>query len=126
MLAVVWGVGGMLLALTILFAGANLVVIVMLSLALLGGTMGIVDSGSKNNTQRNDEAEGSREKTKRGEGAAINSDSDALLRLLSEEDREELRHRVKQRLLDTIEQGSDGELSSLDALLAEQQTRSNR
>ena len=45
----------------------------------------------------------------------------ALLRLLDESDVAELRSLVKRRLADKIERGDDGELSTLDMLLAEQQ-----
>lgn len=43
-----------------------------------------------------------------------------MLALLDEDDIEELRRRVKNRLIERIEGGGDGELSSLDALLADQ------
>ena len=44
-----------------------------------------------------------------------------MLALLDEDDLSELRQRVKNRLIDRIEGGGDGELSSLDALLAAQE-----
>jgi len=50
------------------------------------------------------------------------------LALLDEDDLAELRQRVKNRLIERIDGGGDGELSSLDALLADQDTppRKNR
>lgn len=66
-----------------------------------------------------DEAEERVEKAKRSSG-----DAEALLALLDEEDREELRQKIKSRLMDRL--SDDGELSSLDALLTEQQDDRSR
>ena len=65
------------------------------------------------------------ESTKSGQGkkkriTAQQDDTGSLLRLLDESDLAELRGLVKQRLAEKIERGDDGELSTLDMLLAEQ------
>jgi|GEM_PF-2122076 len=58
-------------------------------------------------------------------GKRKNDQSDDLspdmLALLSDDDLGELRQRVKDRLIERIDGGGDGELSSLDALLAAQE-----
>jgi len=58
-------------------------------------------------------------------GKRKNDQSDSLspdmLALLDEDDLAELRQRVKDRLIERIDGGGDGELSSLDALLAAQE-----
>lgn len=54
-------------------------------------------------------------------GKAKNDDLDPL-RVLSSDDIDELREEIKSELRSRIAGGTDGELSSLDALLAEQKT----
>ena len=49
-----------------------------------------------------------------------------MLALLDEEDIAELRRRLKNRLMDRIDGGDDGELSTLDALLADQDPEPRR
>ncbi|MCU0465516.1 MAG: hypothetical protein MUF38_13220 [Anaerolineae bacterium] len=49
-----------------------------------------------------------------------------MLSLLDEEDIAELRRRLKNRLMDRIDGGDDGELSTLDALLADQDPEPRR
>lgn len=58
---------------------------------------------------------------KRVTGKAKNDDLDPL-RVLSDDDIDQLREEIKSELRSRIAGGTDGELSSLDALLAEQKT----
>ena len=74
--------------------------------------------------EQNEYSQSSTGKRKNEQAGGPSSD---MLALLSEDDLEELRERVKNRLIDRIEGGGDGELSSLDALLADQDApRKNR
>lgn len=114
-IAIIWGVFGVLAGLAIIFGGGNIVLVGLLAVAAVLGTAASAEGGS--------DSSGEVEKSKR---SASSNDTNALLELLDEDDLRELRGRVKQRLLHKIEQGDDGELSSLDALLAEQQLQKRR
>lgn len=116
--AIIWGVFLILGALTLIFSGANITILAILAAAAFGATMAITvgDSGSAQSADV--------EKAKRT--LSRPDDSSGLLALLDPEDIEELRPRVKRRLLDRIEGSGDGELSSLDALLAEQEKLKRR
>jgi hypothetical protein len=110
--AIIWGIFGVLAALAMIFAGGNIVLIGILATAAVCGTLAVSNDGSDHH------GKAEAEKAKRSAGS---SNPNALLDLLDEEDLRELRQRVKNRLMDSIESSSDGELSSLEALLAEQQ-----
>jgi hypothetical protein len=49
----------------------------------------------------------------------FDDDPRAMLEILDEDDREELRREIKERLQERIESGSDEEVTSLEALLAD-------
>jgi hypothetical protein len=112
--AIIWGVFAFLAALAILFAGGNFILIGVLAVAAVLGTAAVAEGG------------GEKEAAEKSKRSASSNDTNALLELLDEDDLRELRGRVKQRLLDRIDEGGDGELSSLDALLAEQQLQKRR
>jgi hypothetical protein len=88
-----------------------------------GVTGSIVNDGNKSRSSDEDksagQAEGNVGKAKRDQQNGLSTD---MLALLDDDDIADLRRRVKQRLIDRIEGGGDGELSSLDALLADQDT----
>ncbi len=116
--AIIWGVFLILGALTLIFTGANIIILAILAAAAFGATLAIT-VGDNGSAQPADV-----EKAKRT--LSRPDDPSGLLALLDPEDIEELRHRVKRRLLDRIEGSGDGELSSLDALLAEQEKLKRR
>lgn len=118
LMGIIWGVFALLVVATMIFTGGNFIIILVLAIAALISTEKAV--ASINTGSRGEE---SVEKLKRGSGI---SDTEALLNLLDADDLAELRYKVKQRLLDRIEGSGDGELSTLDALLAEQEAQHNR
>lgn len=119
---IIWGMMGLItLAQLTINDGANFNWI--FSLVLFGiassVTGSIVNEGGKRpstEAKTNDEGERSAGKAKRDQQTGLSAE---MLALLDEDDIADLRRRVKQRLIDRIEGGGDGELSSLDALLAD-------
>lgn len=117
-IVVIWGIFG-LLAMTMLIVqeqNANFIIFGIMAVAALVATDTVIKSDKKEDAV---EEAGKAKRTP-------NSDTASLLALLDEDDIAELRSRVKRRLLDSIEGGSDGELSSLDHLLVEQQSRQQK
>lgn len=113
---IIWGVFGVLAGMAMIFTGGNIVLIAILAAAAVFGTIAVAEYGGGSSDTPS-------EKTKR---RADPNNMGALIELLDEEDLHEIRQRLKHRLIDRIETGSDGELSSLDALLAEQQSQKRR
>ncbi|HEX2619513.1 MAG TPA: hypothetical protein VHL11_05180 [Phototrophicaceae bacterium] len=112
-LALIWGalviLGGMSM---IVIRESSVGLIIVLSIVAFLSTMAVTLAGNSHYEEK------LAEKTKNSGGS-----SDSLMRLLDEDDLDELRSRVKRRLIDQIEGSGDGELSSLDALLADQQNK---
>ncbi|MCU0497572.1 MAG: hypothetical protein MUF87_09500 [Anaerolineae bacterium] len=103
-----WGIFALLATLTIIFAGANVVALGILGFAAVIATLAINDNPSEKASKV--------EKLKNEDRDSFN----AMMNLLDEDDRAELRQRLKVRLMNQIEQGrTDGEITSLEALLAE-------
>lgn len=126
-LSTIWGTFAVLAVMAMIFAGANIVLIGILATAAVVGTAAVVTSNSSDSSTSEDSA---REKAK-NDFASSNSRWDQagmrdLLELLDEDDLRDLRQRIKRRVIDAIEMGSDGELSTLDALLAEQQLQKRK
>jgi cobalamin biosynthesis protein CbiD len=111
--AIIWGIFGVLAGMAMIFTGGNIVLIAILAAAAVIGTLAISDNHSSTPAET--------EKAKRDSGS-----TGAMLELLDEDDIRELRQRIKRRIMDNIENGSDGELSSLDTLLAEQQLQKRK
>jgi hypothetical protein len=116
--ALIWIVFCVLVMTTLIVQGeaANFIIIGALGLAAWLSTDSVMNTGKKDEEEKTVEIS----KAKRGENP------NTLLSLLDEDDIAELRARVKHRLINSIEGGSDGELSSLDQLLAEQELRQNK
>ncbi|MBC8170771.1 MAG: hypothetical protein H7X77_03840 [Anaerolineae bacterium] len=111
--AVVWTFVGTLAGMSMIFVRDSAVAMtIVLAIVGLLATVALTQMGAAPISFNTDE------KAKRS--AASNSD---LLDLLDEDDLHELRQRVKRRLIDNIEGSGDGEISALDALLAEQQSK---
>jgi hypothetical protein len=119
-LCVIWGVFCALAMTTLIMQGtdANFIILGVMAFAAWMSTDSVMNNGKKDSKEESNDSE----KTKRGS----NLNSNALLSLLDEDDIADLRVRVKNRLMDSIERGSDGELSSLDQLLADQDTNRRR
>jgi hypothetical protein len=119
--AIIW-VGYVTLAGISLFQETNSFVLVLFTLAALAATVIVMQSlkpDSPSQTLSSQEYE----KAKRSPDTSLNS---SLLALLDDSDREVLRQQIMQRLSDSIQSSSDGELTTLEALLAEQNHRSRR
>ena len=118
MICIIWVVFAILSATLLIVqrAEANFLIIGIFALAAVISTHAITE-----NTE-NEEKE--IRKAKREAGSF--DQTQMMLSLLDENDVEELRSRIKSRLLQTVERGEDGELSSLEALIAEQETRQSR
>lgn len=114
-LAIIWGVFGIITCMLIFFGDASFITIAILAGAAMITTLNIRDSG--------DDEEVEQGKAKRGRD---NDEVAALLNLLDDDDRDILKERIRARLLDRIDRAGDGELSSLDALLAEHESASRR
>lgn len=114
--AIIWGSAMIISFFSFVFGidGAFALVIIMAVMALAATGM-VLDKnfGSSNALKSSLDADGS-EKPKRSQ-----NEMSEMLALLDEDDRYELRQRIKQQLMQRIEGSGDGELSSLDALLAE-------
>jgi hypothetical protein len=111
--AVVWACVGTLSGMSMIFVRDSAVwLTIVLGVVGLLATVALTQMGTTPISFTTDE------KAKRS--ASNNSN---LLELLDEDDLHELRQRVKRRLIDNIEGSGDGELSSLDALLSEQQSK---
>jgi len=133
---IIWGIAGVISIVQLFFAPAgffNLIMMaVLFGLALAatgtilnskeeGGSRGEASNRLNNNSDKSNQ--GGKRKNEQAGGL-----SPDMLALLDEDDIADLRRRLKNRLIERIEGGSDGELSSLDALLADQDTtpRKNR
>jgi hypothetical protein len=110
----VWVIFALLAALVILAQEANFIVI-----AILGFIAWVTTESVGNAFERDESQKAGEEKKKRS--VDRQGDVGSLLQLLDENDLAELRVLVKQRLAEKLERGDDGELSTLDMLLAEQQ-----
>lgn len=111
--AVVWVFVGTLAGMSMIFVPDNSVwLTIVLAIVGLLATVALTQMGTTPTGFTTDE------KAKRSAG-----DNSNLLELLDEEDLYELRQRVKRRIIDNIEGSGDGELSALDAMLAEQQAK---
>lgn len=124
--AVIWGIAGIITLTQLLVNSADFNWIFSIALfGIAGGvTSSILSNGDdskkrpmievKTGDNTSDSHSGKRKNDQTG---GLSPD---MLALLDEDDIAELRQRVKNRLIDRIEGGGDGELSSLDALLADQ------
>jgi len=131
--AVIWGVVGAITILQlVLNSGDNFIWFFTLALfGIAGGvTSSILRDGDNSKSHpmievNKDSDRSSISKRKNDQAGGLSPD---MLALLDEDDLAELRQRVKNRLIERIDGGGDGELSSLDALLADQDTppRKNR
>ncbi len=124
-IGIIWGVFGLLAALTLLRndAGGSFLLIAVLATAAWLSTDSIMDAARK---AAQGEGTGKAKRDLTAEAARETAQVETLLALLDEDDIHEVRARLKTRLLANLERGSDGELSALDALLAEEQLRSRR
>jgi hypothetical protein len=94
--------------------------IIMLGIA--GGVTGSImgADGGKNNTTASAKAEETIAKAKRGGNLA------EMLSMLDDEDVYEIRQRIKQRLLDRVDNGSDEDVESFEQLLSARDRQKRR
>jgi len=130
--AVIWGVVGAITILQlVLNEGVNFNWIFTIAMSGIASsiTNNVLRDGD--NSKRHAMIEVSKDSDSSSIGKRKNDQAGGLspdmLALLDEDDLAELRQRVKDRLMERIDGGGDGELSSLDALLADQkEPRKNR
>lgn len=124
--AVIWGVAGIVTLAQLVFnGGADFNWIFSIALfGIAGGVTSSILADGDNSKKRpiievqtNKSSDSHAGKRKNDQTGGLSAD---MLALLDEDDIAELRQRVKNRLIERIEGGGDGELSSLDALLADQ------
>lgn len=125
--AVIWGVAGIVTLAQLVFNGGgdfNWIFSIALFGIAGGVTSSILADGDNSKKRPIIEVQTANKTTDSHSGKRKNDQTGGLspdmLALLDEDDIAELRQRVKNRLIDRIEGGGDGELSSLDALLADQ------
>jgi hypothetical protein len=124
--AIIWVMVGLItLAQLVIVDGGNFNWIFSIAMfGIAGGVTSSILSDSDQSTKRPMIEVNTRTESDQHTGKRKNDQTGGLsaemLALLDEDDIAELRHRVKMRLIERIEGGGDGELSSLDALLAEQ------
>ena len=131
LVAIIWVVVG-IVSIVQLVVASNLFFLLIIMFGMAVGATGIILNNAPSASRRpmiqvntsDDNASRSSGKRKNEQAGGLSPD---MLALLDDDDIAELRQRVKNRLIDRIEGGSDGELSSLDALLADQDApRKNR
>jgi hypothetical protein len=120
--ALIW-VGYITLAGISLFQETSSFVLVLFTLAALAATVVVMQSIKPETQSRASAYHDDDEKAKRSPDTSLNS---SLLALLDDNDREVLRQQIMQRLMDNMDQRSDGELNTLESLLAEQDPSTKR
>ncbi len=132
---IIWGIAGVISIVQLFFAPAgffNLIMMAVLFGLALAATGTILNSKEEGVSRRESSNQGNNNSDKSNQGGKRKNEqagglSPDMLALLDEDDLAELRQRVKNRLIERIDGGGDGELSSLDALLADQEEpRKNR
>lgn len=113
--AMIWFVYMVLAGISMFEASGNFIILLILTFGSVAAT-GLVMQNLNPNDQPQQASDMSHEKAKRGPENSLNAN---LLALLDDSDREILRQQIMDRLLDNIERSSDGELTTLDALLSE-------
>lgn len=119
-IATIWGTTA-LISLALIFANEgrdfNWIMLLVLFGIASGATGSIANGGqeSAKGVSAANKNDASASKAKRDQAGL----SPEILALLNEEDLYELRQRLKARLMERIDNGTDGELASLDELLAD-------
>jgi len=119
---IIWSIAAVVSLIQLFFAPAGFFSLAMMAILFgmaIGATALIVNNTDRHQTSR-ESSRSDRTDTSKRKNDQVGGLSVEMLALLDDDDIAELRQRVKNRLIERIEGGGDGELSSLDALLADQ------